>query len=214
MHIFRERTCTHRTCITSPGLPALPQALRRQWQPRREPLPTRTPTSTCSIQSAAQGRCSRSRSRTHVVAAARCLPESIGSLEWCRLIPVLGRVFVAWPGALVCAVANSTLSSPHLSKGGRRSQDQQVSNGPRIDGRIYFAPASTSVAQTAYIGDNFFGRLSSSSSLILHERPSRPQVAGQAGQCGHSRVRRHHRFALHTSPASLPCLNPAFPRLR
>ena len=153
--------------------------------------------------------------RTHVVATALLAREH-------RLLGVVPPNSSAWPG--VCGMARSTcvcrcefyfeLTAPFQRWSQVSSQDQQVSNGPRIDGRIYFAPASTSVAQTAYIGDNFFGRLSSSSSLILHERPSRPQVAGQAGQCGHSRVRRHHRFALHTSPASLPCLNPAFPRLR
>ena len=135
--------------------------------------------------------------RTHVVATALLAREH-------RLLGVVPPNSSAWPG--VCGMARSTCVrrcksdvelTLYLSKGGRRSQDQQVSNGPRIDGRIYFAPASTSVAQTAYIGDNLFGRLSSSSSLILHERPSRPQVAGQAGQCGHSRVRRHHRFALY-----------------
>ena len=58
MHIFRESTCTHRTCTTLPPLSSLLYASFQQWQPRRVLLHLEHAASTCSKQSAAAGRCS------------------------------------------------------------------------------------------------------------------------------------------------------------
>ena len=149
--------------------------------------------------------------KAYEVCGSRCAPCPIVSTPR-SVAPrshMLGRVFVAWPGGIASAVRMLTLSVLSLSNGSHRSLDHALPPEKRRFAVFFLAPQLVGPAELLIGGTNVSGQLSRISSLLLLERPIRPQWAGRLGQCGHSKVRHHHSCTRLASPASFPCLNPA-----